>query len=200
MNQKIFFFLLVLAFVLIRLPATSFPLHQDEYKWPLSVNPANINTVAQIPHPPLGEFIYRMAGYIVGFNTDFRFVPLLFGSLNLLLLCYFVKFTFGKREAVIAGVIWTFSYFSILASLMVDTDGQLMPFFFLLALIGYFKSITVPGKQKYKWLALLVLACIGGFFIKASFLLVIGAIFVDYLWSKRHHLSGKDILRYIVRL
>jgi hypothetical protein len=35
--------LLVAFFILIRLPGTDLPLHQDEYKWPLIVNPQNIS-------------------------------------------------------------------------------------------------------------------------------------------------------------
>src|SRR3989338_1083028 len=75
-----------------------------------------------------------------------------------------------------------------------------MPFFFLLALIGYFKIKKTTGKEKYKWLILLGLACILGFLVKVSFLLAIFAIIADFIWSKKNDISKKDILRYIVRL
>ncbi len=187
--------LLVVLFVLIRLPGTSLPLHQDEYKWPLIVNP-NIESKTEIPHPPLSQFIYKTGGEIVGFNTNFRFIPLFFGAVNLLLLYWLMKIMFGRREAVVASVIWIFSYFSVLASLMVDTDGQIMPFFFLLSLISYFKFLNSENNKKYLWGGLLILFLVLGFFIKVSFFLAIGAIIADFLWSKKHMLSKQQLLKY----
>ncbi len=196
-NQVIILFLLVIVFVLIRLPGIHLPLHQDEYKWPLIVNPDHISETS-IPHPPLSQFIYRTGGMIVGFNTNFRYIPLFFGVLNLLLLYYLVRFLFGKKEALVACVLWSVSYFSVLSSLMVDTDGEVMPFFFLLSLVGYFKFINVNGREKYKWLSLLLTACILGFLVKVSFLIAIGAILADYIWSKKGSLSRKDYVMYSV--
>ena len=102
-HEAIFLFSLAILFVLIRLPATDFPLHQDEYKWPQVVNPA-VPGENFVPHPPLGEFIYRIGGRLVGFDVHFRYIPLFFGALNLLLLYYMVRSMLGKREAVIADV------------------------------------------------------------------------------------------------
>lgn len=186
---------LVFIFLIIRLPGVHQPLHQDEYKWPMVVNPASTSGVS-IPHPPLGEFIYRNAGLIVGFNTNFRYVPLFFGTVNLLLLYYLVRFLFGRREAFIASLIWIFAYFSVLASLMVDTDGQIMPFFFLLALVGYYKFHNNPGKNHYLWLTLLIVACVLGFLVKVSFVIAIGAILADFLWSRKSILTRQDVIKY----
>lgn len=194
-NEKLTLGLLIVFFLFVRLSGVHLPLHQDEYKWPLISNPATANGVS-IPHPPLSEFIYRTAGYIVGFNVNFRFVPLLFGTINLLLLYYFVRERFGKKEALAVSTIWIFSYFSVLASLMVDTDGEIMPFFFLLALIAYYKTQENTARKKW-WIALLVLSCVGGFFIKVSFLLAVVALVADFLWSKKGSLNKKIILKYI---
>lgn len=195
-NEKTTLFFLVLIFVAIRLPGIYLPLHQDEYKWPMIVNPA-YHSETSIPHPPLSQFIYRTAGYVVGFNTNFRLVPLFFGTINLVLLYWLMRILFGKREAVIASMIWIFSYFSVLASLMVDTDGEIMPFFFLLALIGYYNLLNSTGNRRYLWASVLVVSCVLGFFIKVSFLLAIGAILADYIWSKKHLLTNSQILKYI---
>ena len=194
-NEKIILFFLVLVFVAIRLPGIHLPLHQDEYKWPLIVNPAHISETT-IPHPPLSQFIYRTGGMIVGFNTNFRYIPLFFGTINILLLYYLVRYLFGKKEAFTASILWVVSYFSVLASLMVDTDGEVMPFFFLLALIGYFKFINTTSKEKYRWLVLMIIACVFGFLVKVSFLLAVGAITADYLWSKKDILSKRDYVVY----
>jgi hypothetical protein len=195
-NEKISVFLLVVFFVLIRLPGVHLPLHQDEYKWPMIVNPAN-QTDTSIPHPPIGEFIYRTAGHIVGYNVNFRFVPFFFGAINLILLYYLARMMFGRRQALVASLIWVFSYFSVLASLMVDTDGEILPFFFLLALIGYFKLRSSEGRKKFFWGIVLIVSCILGFLVKVSFILAISAIAADFLWSKRHFLTRQQVLKYI---
>ncbi len=194
-------FILCLLFVLIRLPGTNLPLHQDEYKWPLIVNPAHVSET-EIPHPPLSQFIYRVAGSIVGFNVHFRFVPLFFGTLNLLLLYYFMRCAYGRKEAVISALIWTLSYFSVLASLMVDTDGEIMPFFFLIVLIGFYKLQEAyrvgSSGDRVKWWAVFIVGLIGGFFIKVSFLLVLCAVVAEFLWIRRSRIHAREVFRYAV--
>ncbi len=195
-NEKIFLPLIILVFLLVRLPGVHLPLHQDEYKWPLITSPGYVSDVS-IPHPPLSELIYKTSGYIVGFNVNFRFVPLFFGTLNLFLLYYFVRENFGKKEGILASLIWSLAYFSILASLMVDTDGEILPFFFLLSLIGYTKLLNTEGQQKYKWGILLIISSLFGLLVKISFVLAVGAILADFLWSRRNYLSKKDVLKYL---
>lgn len=195
-NEYVVVTILVLAFIIIRLPGTDLPLHQDEYKWPMIVNPSYVSDT-EIPHPPLSQFIYKTAGMVVGYDTDFRFVPLFFGVLNLLLLYYFLRIRFNRSVAIIGSLLFTLSYFSILASLMVDTDGQIMPFFFLLALIGYHKSKVSLGRKKYFWFGIMALGMILGFFIKVSFILAICAIIADFIWEKKSYITKKELLKYL---
>jgi hypothetical protein len=187
--------LFLVVFILLRIPALDSPLHQDEYKWPEIVNPALLGEV-EIPHPPLAQFIYESAGRVVGYDIDFRLVPLFFGAINLLLLFYLMQMLFGQREAIIASLIWIFSYFSVLASLMVDTDGAVMPFFFLISLIGYFK-LRFTEDKRFLWWFVLILGVTGGFLTKISFLLVPVAIFADFLWSKKESVTKKDLFKYV---
>jgi Dolichyl-phosphate-mannose-protein mannosyltransferase len=196
--EKLFLVFLTFVFLLIRIPGLSQPLHQDEYKWPIIVNPVNMSDT-EIPHPPLSQFIYRTAGYVVGFNIHFRFVPLFFGTINLLLLYYFLRTNFGRKVATIGATIFTLSYFSVLASLMVDTDGQIMPFFFLLALISYFhfRKNVIGTLPRWAWWGILIIACILGFFVKVSFVLSIGAIVADFIWQKRLQVSKKEMFKYL---
>ncbi len=195
LHEKFTLFLLVLFFTCIRFPGVNLPLHQDEYKWPMIVNPAN-ESGTSIPHPPLSQFIYRTAGYIVGYDVDFRYVPLFFGTLNLLLLYYLLRFRFDRRVALIGSIIWIFSYFSVLASLMVDTDGEIMPFFFLLAAISYYKFPEASGTKKYYWLLLLAVSCVLGFLVKVSFFLAISAVGADFLWSRRKKITRRQMAKY----
>lgn len=183
----------VVVFLLIRFPGLDSPLHQDEYKWPMSVNPS-LQTDAFIPHPPVGEIIYKTAGRLVGFDIHFRIVPLFFGTINLLLLFYFLRKFFGKKEAFIGITIWTLSYFSVLASLMVDTDGQVMPFFFILGLISYYHLKL--DYSSFKWWSFLLISLLLGFLVKLSFSLAIGAIILDFLWRKKDKFTRKQYLLY----
>ncbi len=194
-HEKTSLFFLVVIFLVIRVPGLSEPLHQDEYKWPIIANPINQTSDLQIPHPPLSEFIYRTAGELVGFNIHFRLVPLLFGTLSLVLFYYVLKKRFGKQVGYVGALLFTLSYFSILASLMVDTDGAVMPFFFLCMLLAYDTWRTAQTK-KNMWLGLAVVFAILGLFIKVSFVLAIGAVVADFLWEKRKLLKTQDIIRY----
>jgi hypothetical protein len=194
-HEKILVVFFVLVFVFVRLPGVDRPLHQDEYKWPMIANPANIDAGA-VPHPPLSEFIYRAAGHVVGYDVHFRYVPLFFGAMNLILLYVLMRTYYGRREAALAALLWIFSYFSVLASLMVDTDGEILPFFFLLALIAYQKLQTAEGDARRRWLLLLAVACLGGFMVKLSFVLAIAAIVADFLWSQKERLNPRTLLRY----
>lgn len=186
---------LTLMFIGIRLPGIDLPLHQDEYKWPMIVNPA-VKSDTEIPHPPLSQFIYREAGAIVGYDVHFRFVPLFFGAINLVLFYYLLRMRFGRKVAGVGALFFILSYFSILASLMVDTDGQIMPFFFLLALISYYKAEVSYGRTRLWWTLGLVISCILGFFIKVSFGLAIAAIAFDFIWKRKSKLTRGDVLRY----
>lgn len=107
-----------------------------------------------------------------------------------------MRMLYGRREALVASSIWTVSFFSILASLMVDTDGEILPFFFLLVLISYNKWIQTFGRKKYAWACALVVFCLLGFLVKVSFILAIGAIVADFLWSKRKLVTKKDLTLY----
>jgi hypothetical protein len=194
-HEKVTLVALVLVFVLLRIPSIDRSLHQDEYKWPIITSPAYLSEIS-IPHPPLSEFIYRTAGHIVGYDVDFRYTPLFFGVLNLMLLYVLMRMYYGKKEAVLASLLWIFSYFSVLASLTVDTDGEILPFFFLLALIAYQKLQGARDGERRRWSALLLFACVSGFMVKLSFLIAIAAIVADFLWSQKDHLKRTDILRY----
>lgn len=180
---------IVIVFLLVRIPGLSQPLHQDEYKWPMMADPAT-EIAWEIPHPPLTLLTFRTAGYLVGFDQDFRLVPLTFGLLNLLLLYYFARRFFSVRTAQVSALVYTLAFFSVLASLMVDTDGQVMPFFFLLSLIAYYtlKEEMARGMPSKRTLVFFVLALFGGMMVKLSFGVAILAFVLDFAWEYRRKL------------
>ncbi len=184
------FLAIVVLFLVLRLPALHQPYHQDEYKW-VSFFGSGEESVGVIPHPPLAEFVYSKLGPVVGEN-NFRAIPLIFSLLNLLLLFYLAKIIFDYRTAYGTILLFTVSFFSVLASLMVDVDGAVMPFFLLLLSIGYFKIREVRDclpagkagkleiKEKWPWLVLLLVGALGGFLVKVSAVLPLLAFALDW--------------------
>ena len=189
-------FLFVIVFVLIHLPAIHFPYHQDEYKWAEYVNP-ELNVPGRIPHPPVGEFVYSSFGLLVGYD-NLRIVPLVFGLLNLVLLFILGGIVFEKRTAVWIISMFTISFYSLLASLMVDTDGAIMVFFFLFTAIFYYKWKEFNFIFKSKWLLLTFLVAILGFLTKESFVLAIFAFALDFALEKRIFEDRKKFLKYLL--
>lgn len=213
MNKKEIIILIgiIVLFIGLHIPGIKQLYHQDEYKWPLIVNPS-LTEPGGIPHPPVGEFIYRQAGFLVGYD-NFRLVPFFFGFLNLLLLFYLVKNIYDTRTALWSVGLFAASFYSLLASLMVDTDGAIMPFFFLVMCIGYFKlkrnthpftpsrkdgeSEKAPLLRGGVWGGVLILGAIGGFFVKASFIIAIGALALDFAFEKNVFRDKRKILKYL---
>ncbi len=200
LKKPLFFLSLVLVvFVSLHLFGVRLPLHQDEYKWVQYSHP-EIIPPGTVPHPPLTEFIYTKIAPVFGDN-GFRFVPFSFGILNLFLLYYLLNFLFNRKTAQIGVIIFTLSFFSLLSTLMVDVDGAVMPFFFLLLLIGYFKLKKQDynlSKSSYKWLGLIIFGAVGGFLIKVSFVLAISAVLLDFLIDKRIFSDWRKILKYFL--
>jgi hypothetical protein len=197
-NKVLIFAFIVLIFLALRLPAVTRTYHQDEYKWVYFTHP-EITAPGTVPHPPLAEFLYTKIGPIIGDN-NFRFIPLGFSIINLFLIFYLVRAIASTRAAFWASFLFAVSSYSIIASLMVDTDGGIMAFFFLLLAIGYLKLKNVNYKLKssnWKWLILMVVGAVGGFFIKISALLPIFALFLDFLIEKGIFSDKKKIAKYL---
>jgi hypothetical protein len=185
---------LALVLVAFRLPGVNQPYHQDEFKWAQIV--AKGSPVAGIiPHPPLSEAIYIFADRVFG-NDHLRIMPLLFSILNLFLLYAVVKRRYGPRVAVVASAVYAVAFHSVLASLMVDTDGQVLPFWFLLAVMGYDRwRDAATKKRRLVWLALFFGGLIGGLLTKLSCILPVAAFGIDALIEYRHHLTRKRLFK-----
>ncbi len=189
-NEWLVFLCTVMLFLALRLPAVHMPYHQDEYKWPLYAD-SSITAPGTVPHPPLSEFFYtKFPGGVLSFN-DFRFIPLMFELLALIPLYFFVRRRFSVGTAQLAVLIFSLSYYGILASLMVDTDGAILPFFLLCSLYLYDSFRLSEGRKKYVWLGALVFSMILGLMVKLSFVLGVGAIICDFCWQERSRIDKK---------
>ena len=186
LNKKQWRYLVVGAVILslflaLRLPGLDQPYHQDEYKWPMLVNP-QLNAPGAIPHPPLSEFLYREAGFIVGYD-NFRVVPLFFSVLTLLMVFVVVRRRVGVRAAFLAISILCVSFYNILASLMVDTDGQVLPLCMLLVVYAYDRLLAASrGRAQFLWGGALLAVAAVGLLIKLSFIIAVVAIACDFCW------------------
>lgn len=195
-NKKILLSCLSLIFLGIHLIGIYIPYHQDEYKWVYYASPET--PAGAVPHPPLTEFIYKKLGPVVGDN-NFRLIPTFFGLVNLLLIFVLIRKIFDTRTALWSTFLFTISFYSVLASLTVDVDGAIMPFFFLLMMIGYYELRTNNyefGNINWKWLVLLIIGAVGGVLIKMSGVLPIGAILIDFAINKKFLSEKKKILKF----
>lgn len=185
-------FLLIFVFLVLRIPAVHHPYHQDEYKWPMYAYNIGYKP-GDVPHPPLTEYIYRITGKIFTEN-DFRFTPLIFSTFNLILLYIFVRNRYGFSPAVWSASFFTLSFFGVLASLTIDTDGAILPFFFLLSLIFYDLAYKSSGKKRGIFTLVMVVFMFLGLMVKLSSVLGTGAIIIDFLIREKSKLTKKRIL------
>jgi 4-amino-4-deoxy-L-arabinose transferase-like glycosyltransferase len=184
----------ILVLIFLRLPGIHTSYYQDEYKWP-EIVAKNSPLAGTVPHPPLSEKVYVAADRIFG-NNNLRVAPFLFSIANALLIFFIVRLLFGTSEALAAVSLFAISFYSVLASLMVDTDGQILPFYFLVATVGYLKwKDTQEKTRKLQWLGLFIVALGLGFLTKLSFIIPTGAFLVDYLFDYRRTLSKKILIR-----
>jgi len=186
---------IVLVLIALRVPALSTPYHQDENEWPGIVAEGS-PLAGGIPHPPLSEGIYVLSDRVFG-NENLRMTPFLLSIVNVLLLYVLVRRRFGVNSALWAAGLFAVSYFSILASVTVDTDGQILPFFFLIAAIAYYEwqKVTVL-RLKLLWGGVFLGALVFGFMTKLGFIVPAGAFVLDYLYQQRKRLNVRRLLAY----
>src|SRR3989344_827498 len=190
MSKKVFTALLVLLalFVLIRLPGIDLPYHQDEWKNVAASH--DIESAGKFfAHPPFQQMMYVFANEVLG-DDGMRFLPLIFavGSAILLFLLLYDLYV-SKYVATWGSALYLLCFYSVWGSLMVDVDGSVLPFFFLLAFYTYNRFVSTTGHVKWRWFTLVVLAVLFGFLFKLSFILVVGALVIDYFWHERMKLS-----------
>lgn len=171
-RNKILFTLIIIAFLATRFLGFGHIYHQDEYRWASIADPFFGNL--ESPHPPLPEYLYKAVGQLWNFNY-LRMVPLAFSFLSLILLYLVIKKLTGKPAiGIVAAALFTVNIYSAIASLQVDIDGALLPFFVLLGYYSYLYLAENPKDKKY-W-SLFIIALAGGFLTKLSFLLFVVAL------------------------
>ena len=180
---------------MVRLLGVHSAYHQDELRIAANVNQPH-DWYFTGGHGPLLGFIYALSGELFG-GDNMRLFPLFFGVLNFILLFYLVRSLFGLAEAFWALALFTLSYYSVLASLMVDVDGQVLPFFLLLSLTSFYKWQSLSkGIIKWRWLFFLLLSLAAGFLTKFSFILVIGVLGLELFYQTWTQGNKRLVLTY----
>lgn len=192
-REMAIFSAVLFVFVALRVFGVHLPYHQDEWK-----NVSASKTVAGagsfFAHPPLMQMIFVAGNFIFG-EDYMRVLPLLFSIVSLFLLYFVIRNRLGKKEALWSAVLFSICFYNILGSLSPDVDGAILPFLFLVAVFAYDKFLSVFGTRKsWKWLLLLFTALLAGFLIKLSFVLVVWAIFIDYLWGRHKNMGRREII------
>jgi len=164
--------------------------HQDEYRWVVIAD--ETNDVATDVQPPMYLFLLNITGRLFGYE-QLRILTAFIAILNLLLV-YFVskKTSANKSIALLAGFLFAFNAYSLIAGLQIDIDGALMPFFVLTSYYAYLKL----GDNRKLWIPVLALSLIGGFLSKLSFIIFFGALIVDYYFTykEEHGFRFKKLL------
>src|SRR3989344_7119777 len=181
---------LIILFTAIRLPGPSLPYHHDEFKTAWAI--LSGKSLGGLHHPPPTQIFLNLDGALFGAD-HMRILPLSFSIITFLLLFFVVKGRAGRKEALFAVGLFAVSSYSVLASLMVDTDGAILPAFFLLAVYFYDKFKKIEGKRAYKWPIFLVLALILGFMTKLSFVIAIGAVILDFFLDKYKDITRRQV-------
>ncbi len=192
-NKKIIFIFIFLAFILIRLPGLNFPYHEDERGW-AGLGSAGLKGLGGFVHPPFTSLIFIAAVKVFG-GDHLRYLPFLFSIANFWLLFILVRRRFSTKAALWSVLFFSIGFYNVLASLMVDTDGQVLPFFFLLSAIFYYKWRESPNfKNKLILGSALITSIFLGSLTKLSFVIAFGAIALDFLYSQKSLLSRQKLV------
>ncbi len=177
-KEKILFITILIIFIVIRLFGVHLPYVQDEQKNAVhGVALAGINAASG--HPPLAGWIITAGGYLFGLEW-LRLLPIIFGVGSFLLLYILMRICLGPKAALWGGFLYAISPYGVFASLMVDLDGAVLPFFAVAAFLAY-ELINKNPQRKYLWGSLLGLALLLGSLTKLSFVLVAAALCLDYI-------------------
>ncbi|MBI2062824.1 MAG: glycosyltransferase family 39 protein [Candidatus Yanofskybacteria bacterium] len=193
----LFLVIIFILFLVLRIPGLDLPYHEDERVWP-GLGSAGLEGLGGFVHPPFTNLVFIAAVSTFG-EDHLRYLPFLFGIINFWLLFALVKRRFSTKAAFWSSLFFSAGFFSVLASLMIDTDGQVLPFFFLLSATSYFKwRESVNLKNKFIWGGVLAVSIFLGSLTKVSFIIASSAFVLDFLYSQKHSLSRQKLSKIVL--
>lgn len=150
-SKELFFVIItVLLSLLIKLGGVNYHLYDDEAIYASATVTAGSFGFNQIRYTPiLMQWLQLFFTSVLGIKIwVLRLVPLIFGILTMLLAYQLTKEKFSLKAARITLLIMAFSFYPILASLQLDTEGSLLTFFYLLSVYSFLKLESGEG---VKW-------------------------------------------------
>src|SRR3989344_3412935 len=170
-RELLAFFLLLLAVIAVKFFGIDFPFHQDEWKTArFVVDP--VGMAGLFHHPPLTELLYRIAGFLP--PELLRLIPLAFTAGSFGLLYLIVERRAGFKAALLTKIVLVPSAYGTIAALMLDLDGAILPFFFMVSGCGVEGARGGCGGVLVLLLTLALVALSLGILIKLSFVIVVG--------------------------
>ncbi|NQV88250.1 MAG: glycosyltransferase family 39 protein [Parcubacteria group bacterium] len=184
--------ILGIIFLVMRLPGVGLPYHQDEFKSAVSLAGGSVTAGNFFSHPPLTALFLGLGNSFLG-NANLRFLPIIFSILICFLFFDVVKNRYGAKPALWGLFLLVIGFYSVWASLMIDTDGAIIPFFLLLSVNLYDRWKNVVGWIKYVIFSLFIASLVLGFLVKLSFVIVLGMFLVDFFLERQKTLTKKDV-------
>src|SRR3989344_3589590 len=184
LKDNVLLFVLIGSFILIRFLGLDQFYHQDEYRWvDIADSIANSSLGLASPHPPLMQglfYVFSIFEKIFNYN-NLRLIPLFFSILCFVLVyLIFLRINGNSKQVYIAIGLFTLNVYSLIAGLQIDIDGAILPFFVLLSYYFYLRSVMDGDKR---FILPLFAAIAGGFMAKESFVLFVGALAAEYVWT-----------------
>ncbi len=178
-------------FLLLRIPGLYLSYYQDEFKTVVASETSLAAASAFLTHPPLTALLFRTDAVVFG-GENMRVLPLIFGLFSFALLFLVVRRRFDESAALWSVGLYAVSFYGVWASLMVDTDGAILPTLFLAAVYCYDRLREHPTR-KILWAGLLGLTLVTGLMVKLSFVLVLGALCADFLIERRQFIQLRHL-------
>ncbi|MFA7309533.1 MAG: GtrA family protein [Candidatus Paceibacterota bacterium] len=185
---------IAIALLALKLLGIGLPLHQDEWKTARVILEGAAASGTYFQHPPLAGLLFRAAGTLVPPEL-FRLLPLFFTAASYALFYLILEARVGVRAGILSIALFGTVAYGTLAALMFDIDGAILPFFMLLAVYAYDRWRNSVGRERILYAVLLFAALTLGFLVKLSFVIVVGAILLDYLYERRKDITAHEIWR-----
>lgn len=173
---------LFILFLLFRVPLLDFIYHQDEHKWVRIVNPV-FGLQGESVHPPLTEITFYYFGELFGYE-HLRWLILLFAVACFWLVFMIAREHYGRTAALFSLLLFAVIPYNVIASIQIDIDGAILPFWILLTWWSFAKINWANFKNNVanrRWLIIFCLAVLGGLLSKVSFVLIAPGLLFYYL-------------------
>ena len=147
-NKPEFIYLatIIIISLITRIPGLDLMPVDDEADW-LAATLGQVPDYRSIYHPPLGLTIYAIFQDILGHRyQNVRLASMFFGILTLITTYFIAKEIYGKRIAMISGLIMSITYYPVLASLQIDVEGAILTFFVSATFYSFTKYLNTERR------------------------------------------------------